>query len=159
MYQISKLSTVHGQILRHLKNVWQPYRQPHRHRSPPILWASFHEAKKPKVTFMVGAKGPGEVMDPKSFWFVSTLFLVDKTTHSWDKTILRFALANPRSRLWARLEVNVILWVQHPMDSHLFHFMSIGLFILRYGYSFHKFGQELGQGLSSWSYTSTANMF
>ena len=45
MYQISKLSTVHGQILRHLKNVWQPYRQPHRHRSPPILWASFHEAK------------------------------------------------------------------------------------------------------------------
>ena len=37
VYQISKLSTVHGQILRHLKNVWQPYRQPHRHRSPPIL--------------------------------------------------------------------------------------------------------------------------
>ena len=46
VYQISKLSTVHGKSLRHLKNVWQPYRQPHRHRSPPILWASFHEAKK-----------------------------------------------------------------------------------------------------------------
>ena len=63
MYQISKLSTVHGQILRHLKNVWQPYRQTHRHRSPPILWASFHEAKK------------GIEYDPLIDWYWSVIII------------------------------------------------------------------------------------
>ena len=49
--------------------------------------------------------------------------------HSWDMTFSKFDLENPRSRSWVRGTLKVTKWVQHPIDSHPFCSMSIGLSI------------------------------
>ena len=40
-------------------------------------------------------------------------------------TFSKFNLENPRSRSWVRGKLKVTTWVQHSIDSHPFHSMSI----------------------------------
>ena len=52
-------------------------------------------------------------------------FQVSRPSHSWDTAISIFHLENPRSRSWVRSKLKVKTWVQHSIDSHPFHSMSI----------------------------------
>ena len=56
----------------------------------------------------------------------SLSFHVDRPCHSWDTAISKFDVENSRSRSWVRSKLKVITWVQHSVDSHPFHSMSIG---------------------------------
>ena len=57
---------------------------------------------------------------------ISLSFHVDRPCHSWDTAISKFDVENSRSRSWVRSKLKVITWVQHSVDSHPFHSMSIG---------------------------------
>ena len=61
-----------------------------------------------------------------SYRLTSLSFHVNWPSHSKDKTFSKFNLENPRSRSWVRGKLKVTTWVQHPIDSHPFHSMSIG---------------------------------
>ena len=60
------------------------------------------------------------------YWLTSFSFHVNRPSPSWDTTFSKFDLENPRSRSWKRWTLKVTTWVQHSIDSHLFHSMSIG---------------------------------
>ena len=60
------------------------------------------------------------------YQFISLSFHVDQPSHSWDTAISKFDVENSRSRSWVRSKLKVITWVQHSVDSHPFHSMSIG---------------------------------
>ena len=51
---------------------------------------------------------------------------VDRPCHSGDTAISKFDVENSRSRSWVRSKLKVITLVQHSVDSHPFHSMSIG---------------------------------
>ena len=113
MYQISKLSTVHGQILRHLKNVWQPYRQPHRHRSPPILWASFHEAKKLGCQASKRMNGRAEDLENiRCKWSVAADVAEARKHFMWTLTLLFYLndIGYSNCALWLSNNWNWYLW-------------------------------------------------
>ena len=60
-----------------------------------------------------------------TFYRLTSLpFHVNRPSHSWDTTFSKFDLENPRSRTW-RWTLKVTTWVQHSIDSHPFHSMSI----------------------------------
>ena len=73
---------------------------------------------KPKVNVM------GKITNHT---FISPLFHINGSTHSWITTILKFDLKiqiiNVKSWLWSTFKVAE--WVQHPSDSHLLRSMSI----------------------------------
>ena len=54
------------------------------------------------------------------------LFHVNRPSRSWDTAFSKFDLGNPRSRWWVRCTLKITTWVQHSIDSHPFHSMSIG---------------------------------
>ena len=56
----------------------------------------------------------------------SLSFQVSQTSHCWVTAISIFYLENPRSRSWVRGKLKATTWVQHSIDSHPFHPMSIG---------------------------------
>ena len=57
---------------------------------------------------------------------ISLSFHVDRRCHYWDTAISKFDVENSRSRLWVRSKLKVIItWVQHSVDLHPFHSMSI----------------------------------
>ena len=60
------------------------------------------------------------------YWPTSRSFHVNRPSHSWDMTFIKFDLENPRSRSWKRWTLKVTTWVQHSIDSHPFRSMSIG---------------------------------
>ena len=60
------------------------------------------------------------------YQLTSLSFHVNRPSHSWDMTFSKFDLENPRSRSWKRWTLKVTTWVQHSIDSHPFHSMSIG---------------------------------
>ena len=45
---------------------------------------------------------------------------------SWAASFSKFDPENPRSRSWVRWTLKVTTWLQHSIDSHPFHSMSIG---------------------------------
>ena len=56
----------------------------------------------------------------------SPSFHFNRPSHSWDTTFSKFDLEIPKSRSWVRGKLKVITWVQHSIDSHPFHPMSMG---------------------------------
>ena len=52
---------------------------------------------KSKVKDMGGVTGQGHIMGSMLYWFISLLLSVNLTIHSWDMSILKFGLKNPRS--------------------------------------------------------------
>ena len=60
-------------------------------------------------------------------WITSFLFHVNRPSHSWDTAFSKFYLENQGSRSWVRSHFKVTMWVLHPIDSHPFRSMSIGL--------------------------------
>ena len=71
---------------------------------------------------------------------------VNRPSHSWDTTLSKFDLENPRSRSWVRGKLKVTTWVQHSIDSHslLFH---VNLPSHSWDTAFSKFDLEnQGQG-------------
>ena len=61
-----------------------------------------------------------------TFWLTSLLFHVNRPSYFRHTTFSKFDLENPRSRSWLRWTLKVTTWVQHSIDSHPFHSMSIG---------------------------------
>ena len=62
-----------------------------------------------------------------TFYRLTSLsFHFNRPSHSWDTTFSKFDLENPRSRSWVRGKLKVITRVQHSIDSHPFHPMSMG---------------------------------
>ena len=62
-----------------------------------------------------------------TFYRLTSLsFHVYQPPHSWNTAFSKFDLENPRSRSWVRGMLKVTTWVQHSIDSHPFHSMSIG---------------------------------
>ena len=57
---------------------------------------------------------------------ISLSFHVDRPSHSWVTAISKFDVENSRSRSWVRSKLKVTTRVQHSVDSHPFHSMSIG---------------------------------
>ena len=55
----------------------------------------------------------------------SLSFQVSETSHCWVTAISIFNLENLRSRSWVRSKFEVTTWIQHSIDSHPFHPMSI----------------------------------
>ena len=55
----------------------------------------------------------------------SLSFQVSRPSHSWVTAISIFYPENPKSMLWKRWPLKVTTWVQHSIDSHPFHSMSI----------------------------------
>ena len=93
MYQISKLLTVHCKTLSTLKNVWQPYKRPHRHQSPLKDKLQFLEAKNGPdisrshtlpITCQYGSSQYPTVL-LISLWLVFTarIFNVSSCHHIW----------------------------------------------------------------------------
>ena len=61
-----------------------------------------------------------------AFYRLTSLsFHVNRPSHSWDTTLTKFDLENPRSRSWKRWTLKVTTWVQHSVDSNPFRSMSI----------------------------------
>ena len=60
-----------------------------------------------------------------SYWLLSLSFHVDRPSCSWDIAIWKIDLENPRSRSWVMSKLKVTTWVQHSVDAHPFHSMSI----------------------------------
>ena len=74
-----------------------------------------------KVKVMVESPKVGET----SYRITSLSFHVNLPSHSWDTAFSKFDLENPRSRSWVRGKLKATTWVQHSIDSHPFHPMSI----------------------------------
>ena len=81
---------------------------------------------KSKVKVMVEVKVESHRVGVASYRLASLSFHVNRPSHSWDMTFSKFDLENPRSRSWVRGKLKVTTWVQHSIDSHPFHPMSIG---------------------------------
>ena len=64
-------------------------------------------------------------MGPTFYWLTSLSLHVNRPSDSQDMTFSKFNLENPRSRSWVRGKLKVRTWVQHSIDSHPFHSMSI----------------------------------
>ena len=65
-------------------------------------------------------------MSPTFYRLISLSFHVNRPSHSWNTTFSKCDLENPRSMSWVRGTLKVTTWVQHSIDSHPFHSMSIG---------------------------------
>ena len=61
-----------------------------------------------------------------SYRLTSLLFHVNRASHSWVMTFLKFDLENQGHGAWVRSQFKVTMWVYHPIDSHPFRSMSIG---------------------------------
>ena len=62
-----------------------------------------------------------------TFYRLTSLsFHVYQPSHSWNTGFSKSDLENPMSRSWVRGMLKVTTWVQHSIDSHPFHSMSIG---------------------------------
>ena len=79
-----------------------------------------------KVKVMVEVKVESHKVGVTSYRLTSLSLPVNRPSHSWDTAFLKFDLENPRSRSWVRWTLKVTTWVQHSIDSHPFHPMSIG---------------------------------
>ena len=79
-----------------------------------------------KVKVMVEVKVENHKVGATSYQLTSLLFHVNRPSHSWDTAFSKYDLENPRSRSWVRGMLKVTTWVQHSIDSHPFHSMSIG---------------------------------
>ena len=81
---------------------------------------------KSKVKVM----GEGNIESHKvgvtSYRLTSLSFHINRPSHSWDTAFSKFDLENPRSRSWVRWTLKVTTWIQHSIESHPFHSMSIG---------------------------------
>ena len=99
-----------------------------------------------KSKVKVTAQGHKEGIPP--YRFISFSFYVNRPSYSWDTAISKFDIENSSTRSWVRSKFKVTTWVQHSVDSHPFHSMSIGQPIpeLRL---FWKFDLE-NQGSRSW---------
>ena len=67
----------------------------------------------------------GHIIGIAPYQLISLLFHVHQPSHSWDTAISKFDVENSRSKSWVRSKLKVTTWVQHSVDSHPFHFMSI----------------------------------
>ena len=83
--------------------------------------------KKFMVKVMGEVKVQSHNMGPKFSPLTTLSFHVNWASHSRVMTFSKFDLENPGSRSWVRSKFKVTMWVQHPIDSHPFHSMSIGL--------------------------------
>ena len=81
---------------------------------------------KSKVKVMVEVKVQSHKVGVTSYRLTSLSFHVNRPSHSWDTAFSKFDLENPRSRSWVRGKLKATTWVQHSIDSHPFHPMSIG---------------------------------
>ena len=81
---------------------------------------------KSKVQVIGEVKVWSHNVSPTFYRLTSLSFHVNGPSHSWDMTSSKFDLENPRSRSWKRWTLKVTTWVQHSIDSHPFHPMSIG---------------------------------
>ena len=81
---------------------------------------------KSKVKVMGEVKVWSHNVSLTFYQLTSLSFHVNQPSHSWDTTFSKFDLENPRSRSWKRWTLKVKTWVQHFIDSHPFHSMSIG---------------------------------
>ena len=75
---------------------------------------------------MVEVKVESHKVGVASCWLTSLSFHVNRPSHSWDTAFSKFYIENPRSRSWVRGKFKATTWVQHSIDSHPFHPMSIG---------------------------------
>ena len=80
---------------------------------------------KSKVKVMGEVKVESHKVGVTSYRLTSLSFHVNRPSHSWDTAFSKFDLENPRSRSWVRGKLKVTTWVQHSIDSHPFHPMSI----------------------------------
>ena len=80
---------------------------------------------KSKIKVMVEVKVENNDVGVASYRLTSLSFHVNQPSHSWYKAFSKFNLENPRSRSWVRWTLKVTTWVQHSIDSHPFHSMSI----------------------------------
>ena len=60
-----------------------------------------------------------------TYRLISLSLHVNRPSRSWDTAISKFDVENSRSRSWMRSKLKVTTWVQHSVDSHPFHSMSI----------------------------------
>ena len=90
----------------------------------PFLRCSIFRIWPWKYKVKVIAQGHKVCITP--YRLTSLSFHVDRPCHSWDTAISKFDVENSRSRSWVRSKLKVITWVQHSVDSHPFHSMSIG---------------------------------
>ena len=81
---------------------------------------------KSKVKVMGEVKVWSHNVSLTFYQLTSFSFHVNRPSHSWDTTFSKFDLENPRLRLWKKWTLKVTTWVQHSIDSHPFHSMSIG---------------------------------
>ena len=81
---------------------------------------------KSKVKVRVEVKVQSHKVGVTSYRLTSLSFHVNRPSHSWDTAFSKFDLENPRSRSWVRGKLKATTWVQHSIDSHPFHPMSIG---------------------------------
>ena len=79
---------------------------------------------KSKVKVMVNIESHN--MGQTFYRLTSLSFHVNRLSHSWDKNFSTFDLENPRSRSCLRGKLKVTTRVQHFIDLHPFHPMSIG---------------------------------
>ena len=80
---------------------------------------------KSKVKVMSEVKVWSHNVSLTFYQLTSLSFHVNRPSHSWYTTFSNFDLENPRSKLWKRWILKVTTWVQHSIDSHPFHSMSI----------------------------------
>ena len=80
---------------------------------------------KSKVKVMGEGKVWSQNVSLAFYRLTSLSFQVNQSSHSWDMTFSKFDLESPRSRSWKRWTLKVTSWVQHSIDSHPFHSMSI----------------------------------
>ena len=80
---------------------------------------------KSKVKVMVEVKFESHKVGVASYRLTSLLLHVNRPSHSWEAAFLKFDLENPWPRSWVRWTMKVTTWVQHSIDSHPFHSMSI----------------------------------
>ena len=89
---------------------------------PEMQHFSKFDLENPKVKVI--AQGHKVGITP--YRLICPSFHVDRPCHSWDTAISKFDVENSRSRSWVRSKLKVKTWVQHSVDSHPFHSMSIG---------------------------------
>ena len=100
-------------------------------------------------------------MDPTFYRLTSLLFHGNLPSRSWDTAFPKFDLENQRSWSWLRWTLKITTWVQHFIDSHPFHPMSIGHHILEIrlfqNFTLQIQGQGHGWG-QSWKSQSVCNI-
>ena len=81
---------------------------------------------KSKVKVMGEVKVWSHNVSLAFYRLTSFSFHVNQPSHSWVTIFSKFDLENLRSRSWKRWMLKVTTWVQHSIDSHPYHSMSIG---------------------------------